>query len=161
MAESLPAHWPFGVPADDSSADSTSSKEEAEDSDGDGLVLLRPSSPSVSVHQDDIAQHALNALNRADMLNRGASFRRVPGFGHTPGGTTPAEVAATAAAAKASAAARGAVATAAVQEGHNGKLAPPATSVVAESATVEEGRAGGWIKATAAVAAAATPVAAV
>lgn len=152
MAKSLPAHWPFGVPTDDSSAESTSSKDEAEDSGAEGLPC--PSSMPISVQQDDIAQHALNALNRADLLNRGQSFRLVPGFGQTPGGTATAAAAAT----KASAPVRGTAATTAgAHEGGGGGPSLPVTPGGVVDEAVEEGRGGGWIRPTPVT----TPVAAV
>lgn len=162
VAKSLPAHWPFGVPTDDSSAESTtSSQEEAEDSEGEGLPLASPM--SISVQQDDIAQHALNALNRADLLNRGQSFRLVPGFGQTPGGTaataTAVAVAAAAAAAKAKATAvvRGATVATGAHESSGGDPSPTVTPGGGIDEALEEGRGVGWIRPTPA----ATPVAAV
>lgn len=96
MAESLPAHWPFGVPAEDSSSNSASSssslsshnapdatsaaveeeseEEKSEESSGEGPI---PAS-SISVQEDDMAQHAVDALCHADQLNRAQTFRIVP-----------------------------------------------------------------------------------
>lgn len=71
VARGLPAHWPFGVPADTSSdSDNEGEKKDDEnlDSDGEG-----PGS-CISNMQSDIAQHAVDALNEADQLNRRQSF---------------------------------------------------------------------------------------
>lgn len=76
LAESLPTSWPFGVPDDDPSEKVSVRTEAEEDSGGEG-----PAASSISPKQDDIAQHAVDALNEADQLNRGQSFRIVPGAG--------------------------------------------------------------------------------
>lgn len=62
VARQLPAHWPFGIPADSASSDSE------EDSGGEGPR------PSISIKQADIAQNAVDALNEAHQLNRRQSF---------------------------------------------------------------------------------------
>lgn len=77
MARLLPAHWPFGVPADTSS-------DSEDDSGGEGPRT------SITLKQSDIAQNAVNALNEADQLNRGHSFLTLPRTGSVPG-TTPDE----------------------------------------------------------------------
>lgn len=76
MAKTVPAHWPFGVPADTDSSGADDDDLSEEDSGGEGP---RPS--SISRREDNIAQHAVDALNEADVLNRGQSFRLVPGGG--------------------------------------------------------------------------------
>ncbi|CAM9849864.1 unnamed protein product, partial [Ectocarpus fasciculatus] len=97
---SVPAHWPYGI-KDDSSSDSSSDDdhddkggtgtkerreeekdvgEEADtdtDSEGEGEGEGDLPSSSISVRQDIMAQQAVNALKRADRLNRGQSFRLV------------------------------------------------------------------------------------
>ncbi|CAM9373117.1 unnamed protein product [Ectocarpus fasciculatus] len=105
---SVPGHWPYGI-QDDSSTDSSSDDdddtgtnerkegvegvgEEADtdaNSEGDGV---RPSSP-ISASLDIMAQQAVNALKRADKLNRGQSFRlttrSVSGLSLRPAAPTP------------------------------------------------------------------------
>lgn len=61
VARKLPAHWPFGVPAETSS-------DSGEDSGGDGPRT------SVTIKQADVAQSAVDALIEADQLNRVHSF---------------------------------------------------------------------------------------
>lgn len=77
MARQLPAHWPFGVPADTSS-------DSGDDSGGEGPRT------SITVQQSGIAQNAVNALNEADQLNRGHSFLSLSRAGSVPT-TTPDE----------------------------------------------------------------------
>ncbi|CAN0071398.1 unnamed protein product [Scytosiphon promiscuus] len=122
FANSLPAHWPFGIKAEsdpsseEDAADKSSSSDDDDDDDDDQeneddvLGSLReerwggareaggradedaeeadrvtggplPSASMVSKAVDDMAQHAVDALNEADHLNRGQSFRLDPGWG--------------------------------------------------------------------------------
>lgn len=71
MASALPRHWPFGVP-DDDGADSA---EESLKQDGEELMEEGPSPSSMTLQQADIVQHAVDALNEAEHLNRRPSFR--------------------------------------------------------------------------------------
>ncbi|CAM9150309.1 unnamed protein product [Ectocarpus sp. 12 AP-2014] len=93
---SVPPHWPYGI-KDDSSSDSSSDggandnggtgtkerKEEVEDVEGQADTNAESEregalqSSSVSARQDVMAQQAVNALKRADKLNRGQSFRLI------------------------------------------------------------------------------------